>query len=40
MCLQSIDLFSNFLTAVYDGDVTYSASTSNTQNLDLNENSD
>jgi hypothetical protein len=32
--------FSNSITAVYDGDVTYSQSTSNSQNLELSDNSD
>ena len=32
--------YSNSITAVYDGDVTYSQSTSNSQNLELSDNSD
>jgi len=32
--------FSNSITAVYDGDVTYSQSTSNPQNLELSDDSD
>jgi hypothetical protein len=32
--------FSNSITAVYDGDATYSQSTSNAQNLELSDNSD
>lgn len=32
--------FSNSITAVYDGDVTYSQSTSNSQNLELGDDSD
>jgi hypothetical protein len=32
--------YSNSITAVYDGDVTYSQSTSNSQNLELSNNSD
>ncbi|MFY9855754.1 MAG: Ig-like domain-containing protein [Terracidiphilus sp.] len=32
--------YSNSITAVYDGDVTYSLSTSNSQNLELSDNSD
>ena len=32
--------FSDSITAVYDGDVTYSQSTSNSQNLELSDNSD
>ncbi len=32
--------FSNSITAVYDGDATYSQSTSNSQNLELSDNSD
>jgi Bacterial Ig-like domain (group 3) len=32
--------FSNSITAVYDGDATYSQSTSNPQNLELSDNSD
>jgi hypothetical protein len=31
--------YSNSITAVYDGDVTYSQSTSNSQNLELSDNS-
>ena len=32
--------YSNSITAVYDGDATYSQSTSNSQNLELSDNSD